>query len=80
MNIIKVSTLGLLVLLGASTVAVAQTAGIADAASVKMLIESDGYTGVQNVVKSTTGWTADAMESGKSVKLTVDVQGGIAKN
>lgn len=77
MNIIKTSTLGLLVLLGASTVAVAETA---DAASVKMQIELDGYTGVQNVLKSKTGWTADAMESGKSVKLTVDVQGGIAKN
>ncbi len=79
MNIIKVSTLGLLLLSGASAIALAQTPSAQDATSIKQLIELDGYTGVQNIVHASTGWTADAMEDGKPVKLTVNAQDGIAK-
>ncbi len=81
MKIIQASTLSLAVLRTATTLALAETQDGAPMteSSVKNEIELDGYTKVENVRHEASGWTADAMESGKAVKLLINSNADIAK-
>ncbi len=56
----------------------ALAAGIT-AAQAKREMVGAGYTKVQNVKKTSAGWTASALESGKPVTLLVDKQGDVKK-
>jgi hypothetical protein len=52
--------------------------GITEARA-KHEIIGDGYTKVQNLHKSTNGWTATALEGGKPVTVLVNDRGDVEK-
>lgn len=68
----------------AAALALLVAAGSAFAAGIserqaKREIVGDGYTKVQALHKTTKGWTASALESGKPVTLLVDQRGDVEK-
>ena len=55
------------------------TAGaVASQSQVRSALESSGYTNVQSIEQSGSGWTAIAEKDGQKVHVAVDSHGNIA--
>ncbi len=50
---------------------------VATQSQVKAKLEANGYTDIQSVHKSTSGWTASAAKNGKHMRVAVDNQDNI---
>ena len=55
----------------------ASSAIVSSASQAKAKLEASGYSNVQSVEKSGTGFTATAMKDGKSVRVAIDNHGNI---